>query len=111
MACIYNGVEAAANCQNLHALLSQIAQLQPLPALNIRPTMAPAPTYSSQPHQAPQLVYKPGVKDTSQTTSGTYDCKEDYNGDYRFAPIEEAQVSRAMIKRCAGFSPHLLLAA
>jgi hypothetical protein len=27
--------------------------------------------------------------------------KEDYEGDYRFAPIEEAQVSRAMISRCA----------
>jgi len=28
-----------------------------------------------------------------------YDTLEDYNGGYRFAPIEEAQVSRAMIKR------------
>jgi len=28
------------------------------------------------------------------------DVQEDYAGDYRFAPIEEAQVSRAMIKRC-----------
>lgn len=61
--------------------------------------MAPAPTFSSQPDQAPQLMNKAGLKDTSQRTNGTYDCKEDYNGDYRFAPIEEAQVSRAMIKR------------
>jgi thiamine thiazole synthase len=28
-----------------------------------------------------------------------YDVCEDYEGNYRFAPIEEAQVSRAMIKR------------
>ncbi|KAH0832109.1 Thi4 family-domain-containing protein [Lanmaoa asiatica] len=28
-----------------------------------------------------------------------YDVCEDYDGNYRFAPIEEAQVSRAMIKR------------
>ncbi|KAJ7107279.1 thiazole biosynthetic enzyme [Mycena crocata] len=30
---------------------------------------------------------------------GKTDVAEDYNGSYRFAPIEEAQVSRAMIKR------------
>jgi hypothetical protein len=28
-----------------------------------------------------------------------YDVSEDYAGRYRFAPIEEAQVTRAMIKR------------
>jgi len=28
-----------------------------------------------------------------------YNILEDYHGGYRFAPIEEAQVSRAMIKR------------
>jgi thiamine thiazole synthase len=28
-----------------------------------------------------------------------YNILEDYQGGYRFAPIEEAQVSRAMIKR------------
>ena len=28
-----------------------------------------------------------------------YEVAENYDGDYRFAPIEEAQVSRAMIKR------------
>lgn len=27
------------------------------------------------------------------------DAAENYDGQYRFAPIEEAQVSRAMIKR------------
>lgn len=28
-----------------------------------------------------------------------YEVRESYTGDYQFAPIEEAQVSRAMIKR------------
>lgn len=35
---------------------------------------------------------------TSKPTE-KYDVLEDYEGEYRFAPIEEAQVSRAMIKR------------
>ena len=61
--------------------------------------MAPAPIYDIQRDQVPQRRDKTGLKDASPMTSGTYDCKEDYNGDYRFAPIEEAQVSRAMIKR------------
>ncbi|PIL22497.1 hypothetical protein GSI_15186 [Ganoderma sinense ZZ0214-1] len=61
--------------------------------------MAPAPIYNTQRDQVPQLLDKSGLKDTGPLVSGTYDCKEDYNGDYRFAPIEEAQVSRAMIKR------------
>jgi len=30
-----------------------------------------------------------------------YNILEDYRGGYRFAPIEESQVSRAMIKRWA----------
>lgn len=59
--------------------------------------MAPAVTFDSQPLEAPLLLNKTGVK--SEVANGTYDVKEDYNGDYRFAPIEEAQVSRAMIKR------------
>ncbi|RDB17829.1 Thiamine thiazole synthase [Hypsizygus marmoreus] len=40
--------------------------------------------------------------DTSPVVSNTthkYDVLEDYDGHYRFAPIEESQVSRAMIKR------------
>lgn len=28
-----------------------------------------------------------------------YDTAENYDGGYKFAPIEEAEVSRAMIKR------------
>jgi len=31
--------------------------------------------------------------------SANYDVSENYDGDYRFAPIEESQVSRAMISR------------
>jgi thiamine thiazole synthase len=32
-----------------------------------------------------------------------YETKEDYAGDYKFAPIKEAQVSRAMTKRYGVF--------
>ncbi|KAI0770257.1 Thi4-domain-containing protein [Fomes fomentarius] len=60
--------------------------------------MAPAVIYSSQSDEAPLLLNKATLKD-GPAANGTYDVKEDYNGDYRFAPIEEAQVSRAMIKR------------
>lgn len=38
-------------------------------------------------------------KNDSVVQSTQYDTCEDYEGNYRFAPIEEAQVSRAMIKR------------
>ena len=64
--------------------------------------MAPAVIYDTQTDEAPQLINKAALKDASLVSNGSYDCKEDYNGDYRFAPIEEAQVSRAMIKRYAG---------
>lgn len=67
--------------------------------------MAPAVIYGSQTDEAPQLINKAGLKDASFVANGSYDCKEDYNGDYRFAPIEEAQVSRAMIKRYASHPP------
>lgn len=33
---------------------------------------------------------------------------EDYEGNYQFAPIEEAEVSRAMIKRYVGTHPPLM---
>ncbi|KAI0670851.1 Thi4-domain-containing protein [Trametes maxima] len=59
--------------------------------------MAPAVTFDAQPDEAPLLLNKNGVK--AGVSNGTYEVKEDYEGDYRFAPIEEAQVSRAMIKR------------
>lgn len=65
--------------------------------------MAPAVIYGAQPaDEAPLLLGKAALKDApapAQAANGTYDVKEDYSGDYRFAPIEEAQVSRAMIKR------------
>ena len=43
------------------------------------------------------LAKKNGL--ASNGNGAQYEVKEDYSGDYRFAPIEEAQVSRAMIKR------------
>ena len=60
--------------------------------------MAPAVIYGTQADEVPLLLGKTGIKD-APAVNATYDVKEDYNGDYRFAPIEEAQVSRAMIKR------------
>lgn len=40
------------------------------------------------------------VKKNGFSSNGAhYEVSENYDGDYRFAPIEEAQVSRAMIKR------------
>lgn len=56
--------------------------------------MAPALTV---PHaeNAPLLEAK---KNGAQAET-KFEVSENYDGDYRFAPIEEAQVSRAMIKR------------
>ena len=56
--------------------------------------MAPALTI---PHaeEAPLLEAKKNAIQ-SQTK---FEVSENYDGEYRFAPIEEAQVSRAMIKR------------
>jgi thiamine thiazole synthase len=46
-----------------------------------------------------------GVNGLKNSVNGTaqqsQDVLEDYNGNYKFAPIEEAEVSRAMIKRYA----------
>jgi cysteine-dependent adenosine diphosphate thiazole synthase len=36
-----------------------------------------------------------------------FDIKEDYHGNYKFAPIQEAQVSRAMIKRYESITSYL----
>jgi thiamine thiazole synthase len=35
----------------------------------------------------------------SNGSTREFDVAENYEGEYRFAPIQEAQVSRAMIKR------------
>ena len=37
--------------------------------------------------------------DDKQVAQPKYDVLENYEGCYRFAPVEEAQVSRAMIGR------------
>ena len=58
---------------------------------------------------APPVAVSPAVQESPIYTlkknlesNGTQlDISENYDGDYRFAPIEEAQVSRAMIKRYA----------
>ena len=63
--------------------------------------MAPAVIYGSQSEEIPTLLGKIDAKANGHAANGIYDIKEDYDGDYRFAPIEEVQVSRAMIKRQA----------
>lgn len=45
-------------------------------------------------------------KNDSVVQTTQYDVCEDYEGNYRFAPIEEAQVSRAMIKRLGAPGHH-----
>jgi len=47
-------------------------------------------------------------KNTIPVGATQYDVCEDYEGNYRFAPIEEAQVSRAMIKRLEIFYHHCM---
>lgn len=71
-----------------------------------------APSVSLAPEiETPSILQakKNGVNPNGNGTQ--YDVAENYDGDYRFAPIEEAQVSRAMIKRyvihCLLFCLHL----
>lgn len=56
--------------------------------------MTPPVATSAYLEDSPLMVKKP-------LTEVQYETKEDYNGDYKFAPIKEAQVSRAMTKRYA----------
>jgi thiamine thiazole synthase len=54
------------------------------------------------PDQSPLTSLKAQVNGNGLNGRHSYsddEVKEDYAGDYRFAPVEEAQVSRAMIKR------------
>ena len=59
--------------------------------------MTPPVATSTYLEDSPLLVKKP-------LTDVQYETEEDYSGDYKFAPIKEAQVSRAMTKRYV-FSP------
>jgi cysteine-dependent adenosine diphosphate thiazole synthase len=57
-----------------------------------------APSVSLLPETQESSVLQ--AKKNGLSQNGTqYEVSENYDGDYRFAPIEEAQVSRAMIKR------------
>lgn len=56
------------------------------------------------PAQVLQSIMPESITSLKTMNSGTngsakYEISENYDGQYRFAPIEEAQVSRAMIKR------------
>lgn len=62
-----------------------------------------SPTAVSTP-ATPELFDNIALKKMNGTANGTsYEDKvcEDYAGNYQFAPIEEAEVSRAMIRRYA----------
>lgn len=54
--------------------------------------MAPALTFET-------TQSEPASKSIPLKAVASADIKEDYNGEYVFAPIEEAQVSRAGVKR------------
>ncbi|CAL1712604.1 unnamed protein product [Somion occarium] len=56
--------------------------------------MAPVATLPTS-EQNPVLL----AKANANGSKADFHASEDYNGNYQFAPIEEAQVSRAMIKR------------
>lgn len=56
--------------------------------------MAPSVSVLSPPEQTTIQAVKANIK-----AENGQDVLEDYAGNYKFAHIEEAQVSRAMIKR------------
>lgn len=58
--------------------------------------MAPSVATLTPYQESPILLAKQNGAHADKTS---FDVSENYEGDYRFAPIEEAQVSRAMIKR------------
>lgn len=64
----------------------------------------PVATETTSYDDAPSSVLsqKAGLQvtgDSKSNGSADYEVDEDWEGKYRFAPIQEAQVSRAMIKR------------
>lgn len=61
--------------------------------------MAPVATSGRQSELDAQRTAAAKYGDDQVPVGTKYNVLEDYQGGYRFAPIEEAQVSRAMIKR------------
>lgn len=79
------------------AILSLSISTSPFFFVPLEPEhMAPALTLNSEGHL--ESTPKANPKSVAQT-----DTQENYDGHYQFAPIEEAQVSRAMIKRSTLF--------
>jgi thiamine thiazole synthase len=60
--------------------------------------MAP-PVATASVYDAPTTALNLKAVNGKNGSESLADFAEDYDGNYRFAPIEEAQVSRAMIKR------------
>jgi thiamine thiazole synthase len=61
--------------------------------------MAPPVASPAIPKVDSPLLFEHKRTKQAEFNQGTIDVNEDYEGNYKFAPIEEAQVSRAMIKR------------
>ncbi|KAJ3260948.1 thiamine metabolism- protein [Boothiomyces macroporosus] len=62
--------------------------------------MTPPVAATHSPELAHVQITKPVFNITRTDSSETVvETKEDYSGEYKFAPIQEAQVSRAMIRR------------
>lgn len=67
--------------------------------------MAPSGPVATIASREDSLLLLKGVNGVHAISNGTanknrnLDVLEDYQGNYKFAPIEEAEVSRAMIKR------------
>lgn len=57
------------------------------------------PPAATLPNTVDLYHINPTKNNATVVATTQYDVCEDYEGNYRFAPIEEAQVSRAMIKR------------
>ena len=55
-----------------------------------------ANTYDKQ----SSVLHHKASRNKALNASKAVSVQEDYEGNYRFAPIKEAQVLRAMIKRC-----------
>lgn len=65
------------------------------------PVATETSTYDATPSSVLSQKSEIQMNGGSKTNGGSdYEVDENWEGKYRFAPIQEAQVSRAMIKRC-----------
>ncbi|ETW81714.1 hypothetical protein HETIRDRAFT_440039 [Heterobasidion irregulare TC 32-1] len=67
--------------------------------VSVHPLLMSPPVATAPPLESAVPDAAPPPKQASDKAGARADALEDYDGRYRFAPIEEAQVARAMIKR------------